>query len=107
SWPGVHGELTAYLTYPVIVLAFAGLGLGLWRRTKLTALVGIWALAQLGAAIWLGGDGYARYLVPSIPFILLLAAIGVEELVSLLKARLGGTRRVLVTCAAAGALLLV
>ena len=107
SWPGVHGALTAYLTYPVIVLAFAGLGLGLWRRTKLTALVAIWALAQLGAAIWLAGNVYARYLVPSIPFILLLAAIGVEELVSLLRARFGGTRRVIVACAAVGALLLV
>ncbi len=107
SWPGVHAELTAYLTYPVIVLVFAGLGLGLWRRTKLTALVAIWALAQLGAAIWLAGNVYARYVVPSIPFVLLLAAIGVEELLRLLKDRFGDTRRLVVACAAAGVLLLV
>jgi hypothetical protein len=107
SWPGVHGELTTYLTYPVIVLVVAGLGLGLWRRTKLTGLVAIWALAQLGAAIWLAGNVYARYLVPAVPFVLLLAAIGVEELVRLARARFGDTRRVAAACAAAGALLLV
>ncbi|HEY4346605.1 MAG TPA: hypothetical protein VGM80_03385 [Gaiellaceae bacterium] len=107
SWPGVHGELTAYLTYPVIVLAAAGLGLGLWRQTKFTALVALWALAQLGAAIFLAGNVYARYVVPSIPFILLLAAIGVAELVSLATSRFGASRRVFAASAAVGAALLV
>ena len=108
SWPGVHQELTAYLTWPVIVLALVGLGLGLWRRTRFTALVAVWALAQLGAAIWLAGNVYARYLVPAIPFVLLLAAIGVNELVALVRARGGERRRrTLAVCAAVGALLLV
>lgn len=107
SWPGVHQELTAYLTYPVIVLALVGLVLGLWRRTKLTVVVAVWALAQLAAAIWLAGNVYPRYLVPAIPFILLLAAIGVDEVFGLVTRRLGNSRRVLAGCVAVGALLLV
>ncbi|HWE81887.1 MAG TPA: hypothetical protein VG265_09570 [Gaiellaceae bacterium] len=107
SWHGVHQELTSYLTWPVIVLAVAGLGLGLWRRTRLTIVVAAWALAQLGAAIWLAGNVYARYVVPAIPFVLMLAAIGVTEIVTLVRERLGDTRRVSLSAIAIGALLLI
>ncbi len=107
SWPGVRGELTAYLTWPVIAFALAGLVLGLWHRTRLTALVAVWAFAQIAAAILLAGNVYARYLVPAIPFVLLLAAIGTDELVRLATGLLGDTRRVLAACVGVGVLLLV
>jgi hypothetical protein len=107
SWPAIHGELTAYLTWPVVVVAFAGLVLGLRRRTRFTALVAVWAIAQIAAAVWLARNTYARYLVPAVPFVLLLAAIGVDELRRLAVAVLGGGRRVVLVGAAAGLLLLV
>ena len=78
SWSGVQGELTAYLTYPVIAVTVIGLGLGLRRRPRFTALVAVWALAQIASVIWLAGSLDARYLVPSVPFVLLSAAIGVR-----------------------------
>ena len=96
SWPTVRGELTDYLTYPIVVLALIGLVLGLRHRPRLTALVFVWAAAQVGAAIWLAGNLYARYLVPAIPFILLLAAVGVDEVAGFAQARLGSGRRVVV-----------
>jgi hypothetical protein len=107
SWPGVRGELTDYLTYPIVVLAVIGLGLGLCRRPRLTALVFVWAAAQVGSAIWLAGSLYPRYLVPAIPFILLLAALGLDELVGLAQARLGSGRRVLLAAVGVGVALLL
>jgi hypothetical protein len=102
SWPAIHGELTSYLTWPIVVVAVVGLVLGLRRRTRFTALVAVWAIAQILAAIWIARNAYARYLVPAVPFILLLAAIGVDEL-----ARLVGGGRRLAVAAVIGVLLLV
>ena len=106
SWPAIRGELTSYLTYPVIVLAVIGLGLGLRRRPRFTALVAIWALVQLASVIWVAANVYARYLAPTIPFIILLAAVGVDELVRLATAIFGASRRVALTVAAAAFLAL-
>jgi hypothetical protein len=107
SWPSVHRELTDYLTYPIVALAVIGVVLGLRRRPRLTALVFVWAAAQVGSAIWLAGNLYPRYLVPAVPFILLLAALAIDELVGLAQAAWGSGRRVIIGCVAAGVALLV
>ena len=107
SWPSVRTSLTDYLTYPVVVLAAVGLGFGLRRRRRLTALLLLWAAAQVAAAIWLAGNLYPRYLVPAIPFILLLAALGIDGLIGVVVGRWGSGRRVVVACGAAGVALLV
>jgi hypothetical protein len=107
SWPVIRGELGAYVTYPVIVLAVVGLALGLRRRPRFTAVVAIWAIAQLAAAVLLPQVPYPRYLVPAAPFILLLAAIGVDELVRLARAIGRPGRRLTAGFVAAGLLALV
>ncbi|MBV8080599.1 MAG: glycosyltransferase family 39 protein [Actinobacteria bacterium] len=98
SWPDVQSALTSYLTYPVLVLALAGLAVGLRRRTRFTILVAAWASAQIAAAVWIATIPYPRYLMPAVPFVLLLCALAVEEAARRVR------QPVLV---AAGALLLV
>jgi len=83
SWPAVRDALTTYVTYPVLALAVAGLVLGLWRRPHFTALVAVWAVAQVASVIWLAATPYPRYLAPALPFVLLLASVGVQELARL------------------------
>jgi hypothetical protein len=107
SWPGVQGELTSYLTYPIMVAAFIGLGLGLRRRPRFTALIAVWAIAQIASVVWLAANLDARYLVPSVPFVLLLAATGVQEVFGLVRGRIGSHPRVTMACGLVGALLLV
>jgi len=107
SWHGVQAGLTAYLTYPVLALALLGLVLGLRRRPRFTALVAVWALLQIASVVWIARIPYTRYLAPAVPFVLLLAAIGADELLRLVGAVLGTSRRVALVSAAAGVLLLV
>ncbi|MBV8080645.1 MAG: hypothetical protein JO186_09780 [Actinobacteria bacterium] len=80
SWPGVRDALTGYVTYPVLALALVGLLLGLRRHPRFTALVGIWGLALIAAILSLAATPFPRYFAVVTPFLLLLAAIGVEEL---------------------------
>jgi hypothetical protein len=102
SWPAIHGELTSYLTWPIVVVAVVGLVLGLRRRTRFTALVAVWAIAQIAAALWIARNAYARYLVRAVPFVLLLAAIGVDDVLAVV-----GRGRRLAAGAAVGVALLI
>ena len=109
SWPEVRGDLTSYLTYPILALVLVGLVLGLRYRTRFTALVAIWAIVQIGSVILLAGQKNldARYLVPAIGFVLLIGAIGVEELAGRAGRFLGNGRRAGAVGIAAGLALLV
>jgi hypothetical protein len=91
----------------VIVVAIVGLALGLRHWPRFPALVAVWALARSPSAVWVPITAYPRYLVPATPFILLLAAIGVDELVSLAKAITRPSRRVIGGSDVAGILALV
>lgn len=89
AWLVYLKHLRLGLGWPGLILAFAGLGLGLWRMTRgpwharfallvIFPLVYFWMIATKGLI-------YARYLLPIVPSVCLLAAIAVVSGVSLLR----------------------
>jgi hypothetical protein len=107
SWPAVHVQLTDYLTWPVVVVLFVGLALGLRRQTRFTIVAAVWGLVQLATVLLAARNQFARYLAPVIPFALLLAAIGVQDLVRIAGGAGRSVRRVAIGAAVLGAAALV
>jgi len=80
NWPDYQSALAGYLTVPVVLLALAGLVYGLQARQRLALVLGIWVLANLVADVLFGEAGYARYLLPAIAPLVVLAGHGAAQL---------------------------
>jgi 4-amino-4-deoxy-L-arabinose transferase-like glycosyltransferase len=80
NWPGYQSALVGYLTVPMVLLALAGFVYGLRARQRLAVVLGIWVLANLVADVLFGETGYARYLLPAIAPLVVLAGHGVAQL---------------------------
>jgi len=83
-------ELVAWLPRLAAPLALAGLALaGRWRDRRVAMLGGVVCVAQ-AYSVWVGGDfvfGWgSRFAVPSLPFLILLAAMGADRVLAHLAA---------------------
>jgi hypothetical protein len=76
NWPLFRAGLGGYLTAPVVVLAAIGAGLGLRRRSALAAVLIGWVLVVLAGATLLAMLPFPRYILVSVPPIVILAAYG-------------------------------
>jgi 4-amino-4-deoxy-L-arabinose transferase-like glycosyltransferase len=85
-------DLTAYVTWPILLLAVMGLFHGLRSREREAALFAVLLLMTPTVYILLAGDvWYSRYLLPMIPLLVVLAARTLANLASLIarSTRLG------------------
>ena len=81
----MHGELTSYLTWPIVVLALIGLVLGLWRGPRLTVLLAIWAGGEIASAISARDEPACALRRAGGAVRAQLAAIGADELVRIVQ----------------------
>lgn len=105
NWPSYRAALAGYLTIPVAVLAVAGLGFGVRARSRLAAVIALWALAELLADFLFATTGYPRYLLPAVAPTAILAGHGAAELAR--RAWRWGTANRYVLAIASGVLLVV
>jgi hypothetical protein len=81
--------LVGYLTLPLLAASFAGLVVGLRRRSTLALLVGLWALVPWGAAVLLAGTPLPGYVHLPALALLVLAGAGIAAGVESLRAGRG------------------
>lgn len=88
NWPGIHGALTGYLGWPILVVALVGIVTAAVRRDRLALLLVLWAAAPLGVVLMLVRFGFPRYTVSMVPPLLVLVGYGVVALAGVVRARL-------------------
>ena len=89
NWPVFRAGLGGYLTAPVVVLAAIGAGLGLRRRSPVAAVLVGWVLAVLVGATLLALLAFPRYILVSVPPIVILAAYGLVRTAEAVAERAG------------------
>jgi 4-amino-4-deoxy-L-arabinose transferase-like glycosyltransferase len=93
NWPLFRAGLGGYLTAPIVVTAAVGAALGLRSRPRLTGVLIGWALIVIGGGTLLAGLPFPRYILVSVPPIVILAAYGIVRVVEAVGARAEGHRR--------------
>lgn len=89
NWPLFRAGLGGYLTAPIVVAAAVGAGLGLRSRPRLTGVLIGWALVVIGGATLLAGFPFPRYILVSVPPLVILAAYGLVRVVEAVATRAG------------------
>jgi 4-amino-4-deoxy-L-arabinose transferase-like glycosyltransferase len=98
AWPGDRALLVGFVTWPILLLAAVGLGLGLKARPRLALLYLLWALVPTATAVLFLKETYARYLLPAVPVIALFAGYGALRLAQATRRLPAVWRPVATTC---------
>jgi 4-amino-4-deoxy-L-arabinose transferase-like glycosyltransferase len=93
NWPLFRAGLGGYLTAPVVVAAAVGAAVGLRARPRLTGVLVGWALAVIAGGTLLAGFPFPRYILVSVPPLVILAAYGLVRAVEAVAERAGRHRR--------------
>jgi hypothetical protein len=87
AWAAFWPAIEHYLTVPLLLAAFAGAGLALRRRPRLTALIVAWIAIPTVVALSFASLPFPRHIMYVMPAMVVLAAFALVE-----GARLVGTR---------------
>ena len=72
--------LVSYLSWPALVLIFFSLFLAIKNRIKIIVILFVWALVPLLVQVSIGKIIYPRYLLPIIPFLLIILSWGLTRI---------------------------
>lgn len=72
--------LVSYLSWPALVLIFISLFLAIKNRIKIIVILFVWALVPLLVQVSIGKIIYPRYLLPIIPFLIVILSWGLTKI---------------------------
>ena len=87
NWPNDSSELAHYVTVSVLVATLLGFIVGLRRNPRMTTFVALWFFVPFGVVLLLTNTQYPRYMLVTVPPLLILAALGVVAAYDWINAR--------------------
>lgn len=72
--------LVSYLSWPAILLIIISIFLAITKKTKIIIILFVWALVPLLVQVSIGKIIYPRYLLPIIPFLLIILSWGLTRI---------------------------
>ncbi|MCX6816772.1 MAG: glycosyltransferase family 39 protein [Candidatus Beckwithbacteria bacterium] len=71
--------LVSYFSWPALVLIIISLLLAIKNKTKITVILFVWSLLPVLVQISIGKIIYPRYLLPIVPFLLIICSWGITK----------------------------
>jgi 4-amino-4-deoxy-L-arabinose transferase-like glycosyltransferase len=94
NWPAYRAQLLGYLTVPLLLLGGVGLAVVFARRPRVALLLCAWLILPIAISTLIANKPLARYYLPAMPEVAILAAVGLVATAAWIVPRIDGRARI-------------